>query len=429
MHHRETETPRSETSELPWLPELRAVEIFGGAGGLALGVAQAGFEHVAVIEVDQDACQTIRENQRSGNPLTRPWPLHEIDIRDFNYSKIDSEIDLLCAGVPCQPFSLAGKGMAHRDRRDMFSEVLRAVHELRPKAILIENVKGLLRPAFKSYFDYLLLALESPALARRRAERWPEHLASLKTRRPQLDGAYDVHVHSVNAADYGVPQWRERVLIVGFRSDLHVSWSLPEATHSLDALIWSQCKTGQYWKRHGLDRRRPGSVSRRFACRVKAARESEKLLDFCRPWKTVRDAISSLPTPRRGEATGFSNHVLIPGARHYPGHTGSLMDEPAKTLKAGSHGVPGGENALVLEGQRVRYFSVRECARLQTFPDDYIFAGAWTSAMRQVGNAVPVALAYTMAHSIEEQLRASIAGAKSNSSIRTVTGCKTRRAS
>jgi DNA (cytosine-5)-methyltransferase 1 len=405
MHVGKTRSARGEIAILSRGPKLRAVEIFAGAGGLALGAAQAGFKHVAVVELDNYACKTIRENQRAGNPLVREWPLYEVDVRKFNYSALNAEVDMLSAGLPCQPFSLGGKGMAHRDRRDMFGEVVRAARELRPKAIVIENVKGLLRATFKNYFDYLLLALASPSLARSASQSWREHLASLQNRRPEHDLKYDVHVHLVNAADYGVPQWRDRVLIVAFRSDLGVRWRLPDATHSLDSLMWTQWKTREYWKRYGMVRYRLGCANPRIARRAIAVRQLEALGDARLPWKTVRDAIWDLPRPRsHQEEAEIPNHLLNPGARPYAGHSGSLMDEPAKTLKAGSHGVPGGENSLALGSGRVRYFSVRECARLQTFSDDYVIAGPWTRAMRQVGNAVPVALAKAFTRKIRQCL-------------------------
>ena len=99
--------------------------------------------------------------------------------------------------------------------------------------------------------------------------------------------------------------------------------------------------------------------------------------------------------------------MFNPGARSYAGHTGSPLDEPAKTLKAGDHGVPGGENMLARVDGSVRYFTVREAARLQTFPDSYTFCGAWTEAMRQLGNAVPVRLAEVVASSVAETLQAT----------------------
>ena len=122
------------------------------------------------------------------------------------------------------------------------------------------------------------------------------------------------------------------------------------------------------------------------------------------PWRTVRDAIQGLPDPESSGASRAPNHVFQPGARVYPGHTGSPLDLPAKTLKAGDHGVPGGENMLVRKDGSVRYFTIRESARIQTFPDGFRFHGSWTETMRQLGNAVPVVLAQRVATSVAEQL-------------------------
>ncbi|MFY4614036.1 DNA cytosine methyltransferase, partial [Escherichia coli] len=128
------------------------------------------------------------------------------------------------------------------------------------------------------------------------------------------------------------------------------------------------------------------------------------------PWKTVRDAIADLPDPETKAAKMIRNHAFQAGARTYPGHTGSPLDLPAKTLKAGAHGVPGGENMLVRDDGSVRYFTVRESARIQTFPDSYRFHGSWTETMRQLGNAVPVHLAYCVASSVAEKLLTSEIG-------------------
>ena len=382
-----------------------AVEVFAGAGGLALGASLAGFRHAAMIEIDPWACATIRANQNWNHPQAAAWPLQEINVREFQYSSITDEVDLLTAGLPCQPFSVGGKGRADRDHRDMFCEVIRAVRELRPKAVVIENVKGLVRSAFRDYVEYLLLALASPGLARPPNDTWKSHLDRLKRRAGPDDLKYDVHVHTVNAADYGVPQWRERVLIVAFRSDLAASWSLPHPTHSANTLLWEQMKTGAYWTRHGLQRVRPGHLSRHLTFRRRALRRMSEKPDDLQPWRTVRDAIADLPRVRQGQKrVPVPNHFINRGARSYKGHVGSLIDEPAKTIKAGAHGVPGGENSLYLGSGRVRYFSVRECARLQTFPDNYVFEGPWSRAMRQVGNAVPVQLARVVLESVARQL-------------------------
>ena len=114
-----------------------------------------------------------------------------------------------------------------------------------------------------------------------------------------------------------------------------------------------------------------------------------------------------LPNPETRYESPYYNHRLQSGAKAYPGHTGSSLDMPAKTLKAGDHGVPGGENMMIKDNGEFRYFTVRESARLQTFPDGYIFHGTWTETMRQLGNAVPVALAHVVASSVVEKLVAS----------------------
>ena len=122
----------------------------------------------------------------------------------------------------------------------------------------------------------------------------------------------------------------------------------------------------------------------------------------------MRDAIFDLPDPEAHPDQTILNHVFQPGARPYPGHTGSPMDEPAKTLKAGDHGVPGGENMLCLPNGQFRYFTVRESARIQTFPDNFAFHGSWTETMRQLGNAVPVQLAQVIASDIKRHLNAKL---------------------
>ncbi|MFL5356182.1 DNA cytosine methyltransferase [Archangium sp.] len=389
---------------------MKALELFVGAGGLALGVSRAGFKHEAVVELDAEACATIRENQRRLVAHVRDWPLYQGDVRELRYSGIRGDLDLLAAGAPCQPFSFGGKGLGDLDQRNMFPEVLRAVLELEPRAVLIENVKGLTSSRFRPYLDYIILRMTYPHLSTQDGETWASHLKRLQEiHSTGLDVAkYNVKYCVLNAADFGVPQWRERVFIVGFRADLGIWWESPQPTHSLDELLRAQWFDGSYWADHDLPKRHHLKLAKRYANRLRYLRlQGGVAKSRLKRWNTIRDAITNLPKIRIGSvAKGVENHFLNPGARKYQKHTGSRLDEAAKTLKAGSHGVPGGENMLQLDDGRVRYFSVRECARLQTFPDEYVFSGAWTRCMRQLGNAVPVRLGEIVAETIKEQLEA-----------------------
>ncbi|HYE37269.1 DNA cytosine methyltransferase [Methylocaldum sp.] len=387
---------------------MKSVELFAGAGGLAMGVSLAGFDSLAVVEWDRWACDTIRENQKRGYPLVQDWPLWEGDVRHFDWSSIPEGIDLLAGGPPCQPFSMGGKHKAYGDERDMFPATMELVRKLRPKSFIIENVKGLTRSSFANYYQYILLQLEFPEVTRRQRETWMDHLRRLQQEKTSgaLHGrgiTYNVVPTLVNAANYGVPQKRERVFIVGFRSDLGIEWSFPRPTHSFDALLYSQWVSEEYWDRHDVPKSKRPDLPEKFESKIKNLSSSLLPLEE-NAWRTVRDALIDIPDPRKRSAKEFYNHYFQDGARSYKGHTGSPLDLPAKTLKAGDHGVPGGENMMVLEEGSIRYFSVRESARLQTFPDGYVFHGSWTETMRQLGNAVPVALARRVAASVAERL-------------------------
>lgn len=388
---------------------MKSVELFAGAGGLALGVARAGFAHEGILEFNRDTCVTLRENRARGISPVADWPIFETDVRRFDFSGFGDRIDLVAGGPPCQPFSIGGKHGAYNDRRDMFPEAVRAVRELKPRAFLFENVKGLLRESFAKYFSYIQLQLTYPEVVRVGEEDWTDHLSRLEqhhTGGKERGLFYRVVFRLLNSANYGVPQKRERVFIVGFRCDLNLEWSFPGATHDADSLLWSQWVTGEYWERHRVAKKHRPEMPANLGARVERLRDR---LFAGKPWMTVRDAIADLPEPMETEAesseTGILNHRFVPGARSYVGHTGSPLDEPAKTLKAGDHGVPGGENMLLHPDGRVRYFTVRESARLQTFPDNYLFPVSWTESMRQLGNAVPVALGHVVADSIANRLQ------------------------
>jgi len=385
---------------------MKAVELFAGAGGLGMGISKAGFKPVEIVEWDKWCCDTINENRQRNVAAVRRWPKPQHDdVRDRDFTRFEGKVALVSGGPPCQPFSLGGKHRAHDDHRDMWSQAVRAVREIRPKAFIFENVKGLKRTAFATYFSYINLQLHHPAIERLLDECWQDHFGRLQqhhSANEQKEPEYQVLVDLLNAADYGVPQKRERVVFVGFRSDLGIKWKFPEKTHSFESLLWDQCRSLEYWNEHHVPLHERCTDGR---AELKADRLPER--PQTKRWLTVRDALRGLPDPTLPCAKSILNHRYQDGARSYPGHTGSHLDEPAKTLKAGVHGVPGGENMLRRPNGAVRYFTVRESARLQTFPDDYELHGSWTEAMRQLGNAVPVDLAHAIAKDVATHLRAA----------------------
>ncbi|MGX1309496.1 DNA (cytosine-5)-methyltransferase 1 [Amorphus suaedae] len=383
---------------------MKSIELFVGAGGLGIAASRAGFEPAAVIDWDKWACDTIRMNQARGlEPFTH-WDVVQCDVREFEFGNVSGPIDLVTGGPPCQPFSLGGRHKAYLDDRDMFPQAVRAVRTLQPRAFVFENVKGLTRSTFSSYLEYIRLQLRHPHLESHKQETWLDHLSRLEdyeTAGISGDIEYNIVMRVLNAANYGVPQRRERIFIVGFRSDLAFDWHFPPETHSQDALLWSQWRSGEYWDLNCVatrDRPAAGSGASR-AMRLDGPPSKDA-------WVTVREAISDLPDPEIQPelAVRYHDHRYMPGARSYPGHTGSPLDEPAKTLKAGVHGVPGGENMLRRPDGTLRYFTIRESARLQTFPDEMIFHGSWTETMRQLGNAVPSDLAFSVLSSVRDRL-------------------------
>ncbi len=372
---------------------MKALELFSGVGGLAKGLELAGFEHSVFVEFNQDACASLRKN-------FDPEKVFEGDVRAFDFHRL-SNIDIVAGGPPCQPFSLGGKHAAHNDDRDMFPYAIRAIEALAPKAFIFENVKGLLRHSFSDYFHYIILRLTFPDAHLHLKDTWRAHFLALKKIdfEHYCDLKYRVLHTLVNAADYGVPQCRERVIIVGIRADLDAVWEFPQATHSEDKLLWDQFVSGSYWDDHKVPKAHRLVCSNGFRAKIDNMRNT---FDFfepkLKPWRTIRDALKGVPDPRSPH--GIPDHLFRDLARPYPGHTGSFFDSPAKTLKAGGHGVPGGENMIRYHDGAVRYFTVFEAKRIQTFPDDYHITGAWSEAMRQIGNAVPVLLGRKIAESL-----------------------------
>jgi DNA (cytosine-5)-methyltransferase 1 len=209
---------------------------------------------------------------------------------------------------------------------------------------IFENVKGLLRAKFAEYFEYIRLRLTYPSFNVEVNSNWQQHLDQLRgVSQLSFSGTkYNVQFKLINAANYGVPQNRDRVIIVGVRSDLDCEWLFPSETHSADRLFWDMYVTGEYWECHQICKSERPSIlqGRGYAndksVETKIFKLAEKYGRFepvLTPWQTVRDALSNLPDPQSNH--GIKDHTFHDGARIYPGHTGSILDAPAKTIKAG----------------------------------------------------------------------------------------------
>lgn len=230
--------------------------------------------------------------------------------------------------------------------------------------------------------------LRLPGLARKKGEDWPDHherlLKALKRRPKDPTERYVVEWRPISVADYGVPQRRVRVIIVAIRADLAERWSWPEPTHSHEVLLRDQLD-GIYWAAHDLPPRSPTLAP---YTRKRVGRLAHPT--WLSRWRTLRDALRGLPEPVPQDETPALNwHSLWPGARLYRGHRGSDLDQPSKTIKAGVHGVAGGEHIVHLDSGEFRYPTVRECMRIQDLPDELEVDAPWTAAIRQIGNAVP----------------------------------------
>lgn len=179
---------------------LTSIEICAGAGGQALGLERAGFFHVALVEYEQSYCNTLK--------LNRPnWNVICADVKNFSGEPYRDKIDLFAGGVPCPPFSVAGRQLGSADERDLFPEALRLIEEINPRAVMLENVRGFLDPSFSDYRDFILNKID--------------------------ELGYNVQIKLLNASDYGVPQLRPRVVIGGIRKDIKGVFSYPTATPEL----------------------------------------------------------------------------------------------------------------------------------------------------------------------------------------------------
>ncbi|MBC7808936.1 MAG: DNA cytosine methyltransferase [Akkermansiaceae bacterium] len=203
------------------------IEICSGAGGQSLGIEEAGFEHLALVDDDPDCCATLRIN-RPG------WNVIQKDVREFTVGDF-SPVDLFAGGVPCPPFSVAGKQLGCDDERDLFPQAIRLIQECRPRAIMLENVRGFLDASFAAYRTNLFYSLESMG--------------------------YRVHWKLLNASHYNVPQLRPRVVIVGLHEDVKGVFQWPDPVHSPELSVGNvlyDLMAINGWK--GVDKWRDGAT-------------------------------------------------------------------------------------------------------------------------------------------------------------------------
>lgn len=373
----------------------QSVELFAGGGGMALGMRKAGFEHTSLVEWWKPAARVLRHNAERQPTLWKPDSVIEKDVNEaVDELGERGTVQLVAGGPPCQPFSLAGAHAGDADERNQFPSALRVVRRLRPQLVVFENVPGLLRPTFKPYLDYVKAQLRRTGIKPLDSdELWDHHHDRIRASREEP--TYRLYQEEVDAADLGVPQSRKRVFIIAIRADVTGAgtWEKIPTTHSRDRLLHDQYVTGTYWQEHDLPTPPVPARLVRHVERLHLTGVDEK----AKRWRTLRDALRDVPKPmEEDDDTVWPNHKAIPGARTYAKHTGSPMDMPSKTIKAGVHGVAGGEAMLRELDGCVRYLSVREAALVQGFPQDYEFPGPRSRVMGVIGNAVAVNVAATI---------------------------------
>lgn len=309
-------------------PELFALELCAGGGGAALGLEQAGFSHAALVDNDPHACATLRSN--------RPyWNVIEADIRRFDPIYWRGGVDLVSAGLPCPPFSVAGKQLGADDDRDMFPPTLQIVRTLRPRAVMIENVRGLLTARFARYRAAL-----DRAFARQ---------------------GFTTYWAVFNAADFGVPQIRFRVFLVALRRGATKSLRWPNPATGATRTVGSAI--GDLMAERGW----PGAPA----------------------WMTA--AASPAPT-------------IVGGSHKHGGPDLGPTRARREWATLGVDGLGLADEAPDPSFTGMPRLTVPMVARLQSFPDDWRFAGSKTHAYRQVGNALPVGLAFNVAKAVRECL-------------------------
>ena len=322
--------------------KFTCIELFAGAGGLALGLEQAGINTIEHVEIDEACCQTLKNNRPS-------WNIVNEDIHKVDFSSYRDTVDIVTGGVPCQALSYAGKKLGFEDTRGtLFHEFARCVSEVRPKLFMAENVRGLISHDHGRTLDTILSVFS--------------------------ELGYNVQYSVLNSAYYGVGQKRERIVIVGTRKDLSIEYKYPEPDKKMTTL------------REAL-KNCPKSEGQQYSERKK------KVLSLVPPggcW-------INLPVELQKEYLGKS-YTSGGGKRGMARRIS--WDEPCLTLTCS----PSQKQTERCHPDETRPFTVREYARIQSFPDDWSFSGGIGSKYKQIGNAVPVELARRLGVSIIQAL-------------------------
>ena len=330
------------------LKEYTSFELFAGAGGLALGMSKAGFRHILLNEIDHDACMTLRENHPE-------WHVAESDIHRLNFKRYYGKVDLLTGGFPCQAFSYAGnKGGFEDARGTLFFELARAVKEISPKVFMCENVKGLLSHDGGKTIKVIKGVIR--------------------------DLGYTlIEPHVLKAIKYQVPQKRERLIMIAIRNDLagKATFKWPTPYHRIMTL------RDAFYKGELFDCDVPHSAGQQYP------EKKRKVMDLVPMGGYWRD----LPFDVQKEYMGGS--FLLEGGKTGMARRLSL-DEPSLTLTC----APAQKQTERCHPIETRPLTIREYARIQTFPDNWKFVGNMTSQYKQIGNAVPVNLAYAIGRSL-----------------------------
>lgn len=352
-----------DNSEIP-LKDYKVLELFAGAGGLAIGLEKSGIKCTALNEIDKWACKTLRENRPN-------WNILEGDIKEFDFTEYKNKVEIVTGGFPCQAFSYAGKKLGLEDARGtLFYEFARVVKEVNPLICVGENVKGLLSHDKGKTLQGMISILDEI-------------------------GYNVVPARVLKAINYNVPQKRERLILVGIRKDIDVEYEYPTPYNVIYNLSDALKKGVLY------DTNVPKSEGSKYP------EHKKQVLDLVPPKGYWRD----LPTDIQKEYMGKSFYL---GG----GKTGMARrigwDEPSLTLTCS----PAQKQTERCHPDETRPFTVREYARIQTFPDEWKFSGSVSQQYKQIGNAVPCNLGKELGYSIIKFLnRVYLKSNKSDSSI------------